>query len=76
MSGNTPPVYRLNPFRILALIFRARALRRRETWSREQIQRHQDRELARLRQFAYAHSPFYQRFHKGLRGDRFTTCRS
>lgn len=59
-------MYRLNPFRILALIFRARTLRGRETWSRERIQRHQDRELARLRQFAHVHSPFYQRFHKGL----------
>lgn len=60
-----PPLYRLNLFRILALIRRVRVLRKRETWSREQIQRHQDRELARLRQFAYLHSPFYQRFHKG-----------
>ena len=66
MSRNTPPVYRLNPFRILALIFQARALRKRETWSRERIGKHQDRELARLRRFAAARSPFYQRFHNGL----------
>ena len=66
MSSQTPPVYRLNLFRMLALIFPIRMLRKRETWSREQIQQHQDRELARLRQFASAHSPFYQRFHKGL----------
>ena len=59
-------VYRLNLFRILALIPRARALRKRENWSREQIQGHQDRELARLRRFVSDHSPFYQRFHKGL----------
>lgn len=62
----SPPVYHLNPFRILALIPHARAARKRERWSRDQIRRHQERELARLRQFAYAHSPFYQRFHKGL----------
>lgn len=66
MTADTPRTYHLNPFRILVLIFRARALRGRETWSRERIQRHQDRELARLRQFAHVHSPFYQRFHKGL----------
>jgi phenylacetate-CoA ligase len=66
MSRQSPPVYRLNPLRILALISRARVLRQRETWSREEIRRHQDRELARLRQFVSAHSPFYQRFHKGL----------
>ena len=68
MADQSPPVYRLNPFRIAALILRARALSKRERWSREQIQRHQSRELARLRQFASVHSPFYQRFHKGLEG--------
>lgn len=62
------PVYRLNPFRMLALLPRAHALRKRERWSRDQIQRHQDRELARLRQFVSVHSPFYQGFHKGLEG--------
>lgn len=66
MSRQSPPFYRLNLFRILALIPRVLALRKRETWSREQIARHQERELGRLRQFAYRHSPFYQRFHKGL----------
>lgn len=65
-SSQTPPVYRLTIPRIVAISLRARTLRRRETWSRAQIQRHQDRELARLRQFTYAHSSFYQRFHRGL----------
>lgn len=65
-ASQTPTVYRLNLLRILGLMLRARTLRKRETWSREQIQRHQDRELARLRRFVSAHSPFYQRFHKGL----------
>ena len=68
MRRHAPPVYRLNLFRILALIFHARVLSQRETWSREQLQRHQDRELARLRQFVSVHSPFYQRFHKGFEG--------
>ena len=66
MNKQSPPVYRLNPLRILALIPRALMLRKRETWSREQIRNHQDRELARLRRFVSAHSPFYQRFHNGL----------
>ena len=65
-ASQKPRVFRLTVPKILGLILRARALRKREMWSREQIQRHQDRELARLRRFAYAHSPFYQRFHKGL----------
>ena len=66
MSRKSPPVYRLNASRILALVVRGRALRKRETWSRERIGKHQERELARLRRFAASHSPFYQRFHKGL----------
>lgn len=67
-ASQKPPVFRLTVPRILGLIVRARAFRKRETWSREQIRRHQERELSRLRQFAYARSPFYQRFHKGLEG--------
>ena len=62
------PVYRLNPFDILAMIPHARALRKREKWTRDQIELHQKRELARLREFAYARSPFYQRLHAGLEG--------
>lgn len=68
MSRSTPPMYHLNAFRILALALRARALRKRETWNREQIGQHQERELAGLRRFAAARSPFYQRSHKGLEG--------
>jgi phenylacetate-CoA ligase len=67
-ASQKPPVFRLTVPKILGVILRARTFRKRERWSREQIRRHQERELARLRQFAYAHSPFYQRFHKGLVG--------
>ena len=66
MADQSPRVYRLNLFRIAEIILRARALSKRERWSREQIQRHQNRQLTRLRQFASAHSPFYERFHKGF----------
>lgn len=66
MGQGSAPIYRLNLFRTIALVLQARVLRKRETWSREQIERHQERELARLRQFASVHSPFYQRFHKGF----------
>ena len=38
---------------------------KRDTWSRQQVQVHQAHALHSLREFAYAHSPFYQRFHKG-----------
>lgn len=41
-------------------------LRRREHWTREQLEAYQAEQLRRLRTYAYAHSPFYQQFHKGL----------
>lgn len=41
-------------------------LRRQESWTRQQIVDHQARALHRLRNHAYTHSPFYQRFHAGL----------
>ena len=75
MSGQSSPVYRLNLSRILALIPRAHALHKRESWTREQIQQHQNRELTRLRQFASVHSPFCQQFHKVSKIGRLTNCR-
>jgi phenylacetate-CoA ligase len=50
-------------FRLIAQIL---ALRARDRWSRERLERHQARAFERLRQFALARSPFYGRFHKGL----------
>ena len=41
-------------------------LRKHEQWTRPQLAVFQIEALCRLRDFAYAHSPFYQRFHKGL----------
>jgi putative adenylate-forming enzyme len=41
-------------------------LRRHEDWSRPQLVAAQADQLHRLREFAYARSPFYRRFHKGL----------
>lgn len=37
-------------------------------WSRADLERYQARALEACRQYAYAHSPFYQHFHKGLTG--------
>ena len=47
------------------LIYRWR-LRPRERWTRARLEAHQARELAALRTFALAHSPFYRDFHRGL----------
>jgi phenylacetate-CoA ligase len=49
--------------RVLALRHR---LRQRDRWTRRQLEEHQGGALHRLREHAYARSPFYGRFHKGL----------
>ena len=41
-------------------------LRQHEHWTRSQLESFQAESLLRLREFAYARSPFYQRFHEGL----------
>ena len=37
-----------------------------DSWNREQLEAFQSSELAKLREFAYAHAPFYRQFHDGL----------
>src|SRR5437016_5949943 len=37
-----------------------------ESWTRQQLEDHQAHALRACRDYAYAHSPFYQRFHQGL----------
>ncbi len=41
-------------------------LRKHEHWTRSQLMTYQSESLRQLRDHAYAHSPFYQRFHRGL----------
>lgn len=41
-------------------------MRQHERWTRPQLEKYQAKSLRRLRQYAYARSPFYQWFHKGL----------
>ncbi|HEX6554866.1 MAG TPA: AMP-binding protein, partial [Ktedonobacteraceae bacterium] len=38
----------------------------RDRWTRQQLEDYQARALQACREYAYAHSPFYQRFHRGL----------
>jgi phenylacetate-CoA ligase len=49
--------------KVLALRHR---LRQRDRWTRRQLEEHQRRALHRLREHAYARSPFYGRFHRGF----------
>ncbi|MEX1021165.1 MAG: AMP-binding protein [Litorilinea sp.] len=50
---------------ILGMLSALRRLRRREFWTRAEIQAHQAQALQHLRTHAYAHSPFYRDFHAG-----------
>jgi phenylacetate-CoA ligase len=48
------------------LLSTIRQLRKHENWTRSQLEASQADGLRRLREYAYAHSPFYQKFHQGL----------
>lgn len=43
-----------------------RQFRQHDAWTRQQLEAYQAEQLSRLRQYAAAHSPFYQQFHRGL----------
>jgi len=48
------------------LLSEMRQFRQRDHWIRQQLESYQAEALHNLRAYAYAHSPFYQRFHQGL----------
>jgi len=50
----------------LTLLSKRRQFRRQEYFTKEQLKEYQDQKLKSLREYAYANSPFYQKFHKGL----------
>jgi len=51
---------------IPGLLSTIRQLRKHENWTRSQLEASQADGLKQLRAYAYAHSPFYQKFHQGL----------
>jgi phenylacetate-coenzyme A ligase PaaK-like adenylate-forming protein len=51
---------------IPSLLSTIRQLRKHENWTRSQLEVNQVAGLKQLRAHAYAHSPFYQKFHRGL----------
>ncbi len=53
----------LTPFRVL---WKRRTLEASCSWSRAQLELHQERRLAALRRAVRERSPFYRRFHRGL----------
>ena len=50
---------------MLKLLHKLEQLRRHETWSRAQLEAYQAAALRQMRDYAYARSPFYQRYHDG-----------
>lgn len=48
------------------LLSAIRELRKHENWTSSQLEASQADGLRQLREYAYAHSPFYQKFHQGL----------
>jgi len=51
---------------VLSVLLHMQQFRTRDHWTRQQLEVHQAVALRSLREYAYAHSPFYQRFHQGL----------
>jgi phenylacetate-CoA ligase len=50
----------------LSMLKWRRRFKQHERWNRDQLESHQAQALNRLREFVYARSPFYQRFHRRL----------
>jgi putative adenylate-forming enzyme len=55
-----------DPGLILSTLAKRRQLAGHERWSRPALAAHQAQALKALRDHAYAHSPFYRAFHRGL----------
>jgi phenylacetate-CoA ligase len=51
---------------VLGLLHTLEQFRSHERWTRPQLEAYQANALKNLRSYVYAHSPFYQDFHRGL----------
>jgi putative adenylate-forming enzyme len=51
---------------VWSLLAQMRQFHPRDHWTRQQLESYQADALRHLRDYAYAHSPFYQQFHQGL----------
>jgi phenylacetate-CoA ligase len=51
---------------MLKLLYTLGQLRLHERWTRHQLETYQAESVRRLREYAYARSPFYQHFHNGM----------
>lgn len=50
----------------IGVLLKLRRFRRQEHWTREELDAYQVKALHQLREYVYAHSRFYQQFHRGL----------
>ena len=60
---------------VLRVLGHRHRLRQRDRWTHQQLQAYQAQALRQLRDHAYAHSPFYRRFHAGRTDRPCTSCR-
>jgi putative adenylate-forming enzyme len=58
----------MNVAQLVGVLRERATLRAHDSWSREELLRHQKRRLAELRSFAIERSPFYRVLHRGLEG--------
>ena len=56
----------MNLIILVSLLSKLRQFDRHDQWTRQRLEVHQADALHRLREFTYAYSPFYRRFHRGL----------
>lgn len=56
----------MNIYQTFKLLTLRKKFQNRNKWTREELEQHRNRALSELREYAYANSPFYQKFHNGL----------
>lgn len=56
----------MNISMLVKVLHTLKQLRKHERWTRPRLEAEQTEQLRRQRAYAYAHSPFYRQFHKGL----------
>ncbi len=56
----------MNIYQILKLLASRKEFHRQDKWNCEELEQHRNKALSELREYAYAKSPFYQKFHNGL----------
>lgn len=56
----------MNAQLLVRVLLHLQQLQRHDSWTRQQLEAYQAKSLQSLREYIYARSPFYRRFHQGL----------